>query len=94
LGSPCAWSEIEGWVEAAKVASAMEHNRLGLMGHYYGGMLDRAGIGVIALRQFLTCVAEVSRSGARSGAQVASLRSPILRSSSFIVVPAILARKR
>lgn len=34
------WSEIREWVEAARVAYAMEHNRLGVMGHYYGGMLD------------------------------------------------------
>ncbi|HZQ20761.1 MAG TPA: arabinose isomerase [Terriglobales bacterium] len=34
------WPEIEEWVEAAQVAHAMEHNRLGVMGHYYGGMLD------------------------------------------------------
>jgi L-arabinose isomerase len=32
--------EIEGWLDAARVAHVMEHNRLGLMGHYYGGMLD------------------------------------------------------
>jgi L-arabinose isomerase len=37
---PIAWDEITGWVEAARVAHAMEHNRLGVMGHYYGGMLD------------------------------------------------------
>jgi len=37
---PIAWSEINDWVEAARVAQAMEHNRLGVMGHYYGGMLD------------------------------------------------------
>jgi L-arabinose isomerase len=35
-----AWTEISEWVEAARVAHAMEHNRLGVMGHYYGGMLD------------------------------------------------------
>ncbi len=35
-----AWCEIEGWVQAARVSHVMEHNRLGLMGHYYGGMLD------------------------------------------------------
>jgi len=33
-------NEINEWVEAAAVAHVMEHNRLGLMGHYYGGMLD------------------------------------------------------
>lgn len=35
-----AWTEIGEWVEAARVAHIMEHNHLGLMGHYYGGMLD------------------------------------------------------
>jgi L-arabinose isomerase len=37
---PVAWNEISEWVEAAHVAHIMEHNRLGVMGHYYGGMLD------------------------------------------------------
>ncbi len=37
---PPAWDEIDGWIDAARVANVMEHNRLGLMGHYYGGMLD------------------------------------------------------
>jgi L-arabinose isomerase len=32
--------KFDEWVQAAAVAHAMEHNRLGLMGHYYGGMLD------------------------------------------------------
>jgi len=35
-----AWDEIAAWMEAARVAHTLEHNRLGLMGHYYGGMLD------------------------------------------------------
>jgi L-arabinose isomerase len=35
-----AWAEIEAWTEAAKVAAAMRNNRLGVLGHYYGGMLD------------------------------------------------------
>ncbi len=35
-----AWAEIEAWTEAAKVAAAMRKNRLGVLGHYYGGMLD------------------------------------------------------
>jgi L-arabinose isomerase len=35
-----AWREIDEWVQAATVAHTLEHNRLGLMGHYYGGMLD------------------------------------------------------
>ena len=37
---PVAWQEIYDWLAAARTAHAMEHNRLGLMGHYYGGMLD------------------------------------------------------
>ena len=37
---PIAWREVDAWVEAARVAAAMASNRLGLMGHYYGGMLD------------------------------------------------------
>jgi L-arabinose isomerase len=37
---PAAWGEIDEWLDAAQVAHAMEHNRLGVMGHYYGGMLD------------------------------------------------------
>jgi L-arabinose isomerase len=35
-----AWQEIDDWIEAARVANTMAHNRLGLMGHYYNGMLD------------------------------------------------------
>jgi L-arabinose isomerase len=35
-----AWADVEEWIQAARVAHIMEHNRLGLMGHYYGGMLD------------------------------------------------------
>jgi len=35
-----AWTEIEAWTEAARVAAAMRNNRLGILGHYYGGMLD------------------------------------------------------
>src|SRR5665648_987118 len=35
-----AWHEIEAWTEAARVAAAIRNNRLGILGHYYGGMLD------------------------------------------------------
>lgn len=35
-----AWSEIEAWTEAARVTAAMRNNRMGILGHYYGGMLD------------------------------------------------------
>ncbi|GAB4000198.1 L-arabinose isomerase [Spirosoma daeguense] len=37
---PIAWTEIDEWVEAARVANVMVHNRMGVMGNYYGGMLD------------------------------------------------------
>jgi L-arabinose isomerase len=37
---PECWDEVDAWVDAARVAAGMNGNRLGLMGHYYGGMLD------------------------------------------------------
>ncbi|HLZ87158.1 MAG TPA: hypothetical protein VKQ52_07960, partial [Puia sp.] len=33
-------ADISEWVSAARVAHTMRYNRLGLMGHYYSGMLD------------------------------------------------------
>lgn len=39
-GDPAVWNEVAEWLEAARVAHQMERNRLGVMGHYYGGMLD------------------------------------------------------
>lgn len=40
LSDGAAWNEIEAWVDAARVASAMRDNRMGILGHYYCGMLD------------------------------------------------------
>jgi L-arabinose isomerase len=37
---PECWEEVDDWIDAARVADIMFHNRLGLMGHYYSGMLD------------------------------------------------------
>ena len=37
---PECWNEVDDWIEAARVKCVMEHNRLGLMGHPYNGMLD------------------------------------------------------
>jgi L-arabinose isomerase len=34
------WTEIEEWLAAARVRSTLAEARLGLMGHYYSGMLD------------------------------------------------------
>jgi L-arabinose isomerase len=39
---PECWHEVDAWIEAARVAGIMSRNRLGLMGHYYNGMLDIA----------------------------------------------------
>ncbi|MDN5210463.1 L-fucose/L-arabinose isomerase family protein [Fulvivirgaceae bacterium BMA12] len=35
-----AWNDIKSWTEAAAVAASMRNNRLGILGHYYNGMLD------------------------------------------------------
>jgi len=40
LNDETAWNEIKAWTEAARVARVMRNNRLGVLGHYYGGMLD------------------------------------------------------
>jgi L-arabinose isomerase len=39
---PACWVEIDEWLSSAEVMHALEHTRLGLMGHYYSGMLDIA----------------------------------------------------
>ena len=40
LADEQAWTEIRDWVDAARVAMAMRNNRVGILGHYYCGMLD------------------------------------------------------
>ncbi len=37
---PACWDEVDAWVDAARVAAGLFGQRVGLMGHYYGGMLD------------------------------------------------------
>jgi L-arabinose isomerase len=39
---PECWQQIHEWLAAAQVAHILSHTRLGLMGHYYSGMLDVA----------------------------------------------------
>ena len=39
-GNDECWQDVSGWIEAARTVHVLAHNRLGLMGHYYGGMLD------------------------------------------------------
>lgn len=40
MEDPVAWNEITGWVDATRVAAIMRGNNLGILGHYYSGMLD------------------------------------------------------
>lgn len=40
LDDAATWMEIEQWLAAARVRASMASARLGLMGHYYSGMLD------------------------------------------------------
>lgn len=40
LDDPTAWRQIEAWIDAARVYEGMRNNRLGILGHYYCGMLD------------------------------------------------------
>ena len=40
LNDTAVWTEIQDWISAARVKKALSENRLGLMGHYYSGMLD------------------------------------------------------
>ena len=39
---PACWAELEEWLCAAQIAKTLSHSRMGLMGHYYSGMLDIA----------------------------------------------------
>ena len=39
---PTCWLEVEQWLRASETVHALAHSRFGLMGHYYGGMLDVA----------------------------------------------------
>jgi L-arabinose isomerase len=40
LSDAVAWQEITDWIAAAKAVRSMALNRVGVMGHYYNGMLD------------------------------------------------------
>lgn len=40
LDDQATWSEIKEWIDAAYVSSSLHNSRLGVLGHYYGGMLD------------------------------------------------------
>ena len=40
LEDQAAWLAILGWIHAARVARSLTCSRIGILGHYYGGMLD------------------------------------------------------
>jgi len=40
LDDDLAWREIFDWLDAARVVRGMRENRIGVLGHYYSGMLD------------------------------------------------------
>ncbi len=40
MDDPEVWKEIGKWLSAVKVVKGMRENRLGILGHYYCGMLD------------------------------------------------------
>jgi len=40
MQEPYVWNEIKSWIDAAKVVRGMRDNRMGVLGHYYCGMLD------------------------------------------------------
>ena len=40
LNDKDAWREIKKWVHAARVAAILKNHRMGILGNYYGGMLD------------------------------------------------------
>jgi L-arabinose isomerase len=42
VGDEHVQAELDTWLKAAGVAKSLSHSRMGLMGHYYGGMLDIA----------------------------------------------------
>lgn len=40
MQEPYVWQEIQDWVSATKAVVGMRNNRVGVLGHYYNGMLD------------------------------------------------------
>jgi L-arabinose isomerase len=40
LNEEYVWNEISEWIEASHVMKVMKNNRVGVIGHYYNGMLD------------------------------------------------------
>ena len=97
---PECWKQLEEWLCAAEVAHALAHSRLGLMGHYYSGMLDIATDLVQVSGRFGIHVEmlEVDElSGLRAGVEKNSIQDKLRDFDSFFEVgedcsPAELAR--
>ncbi len=41
LNEESVWDEIRSWIDAAKAVKALQNNRMGVLGNYYGGILRR-----------------------------------------------------
>lgn len=76
---PECWTEIEAWMKAAEVAKKLSHSRMGLMGHYYSGMLDIA-----------TDIAQVS---GRFGVHIEIVEADQLTAMRRAVEPAAISSK-
>lgn len=40
LSDDYVWTEMKAWIDAVRVVCGMRNNRMGILGHYYCGMLD------------------------------------------------------
>ena len=40
LSDEASWQEIDDWIRAIRTADRLRQSRIGVMGHYYGGMMD------------------------------------------------------
>ena len=75
LKDDAVWAEIGGWIAAARVRKALSENRLGLMGHYYSGMLDiQTDLTQIGLPRRGWVVHRVLRAGSEGGHRVDGAR--------------------
>ncbi len=86
---PRFWGEVDSWVEAGRVAAAMAENRLGLMGHAYGGMLDVESDATLQSIAFGTHIEHVEvdeLSGLRRGVSAAQAAERVARFREFFDV--------
>lgn len=86
---PECWQQLEEWLRAAEVVHALAHSRLGLMGHYYSGMLDIATdltqvSGRFGIRVEMLEVDELS--GLRAGVTESSIQGRLREFGNFFEV--------